>query len=246
MSVKSVVAKQLNRALQPLNFQIIPGRSTNPAVRKYRSARQTMANARKAGLSVSAWIDQTYAEPGATQALVKAMLSISGLSGKCDRVCEIGPGTGRFAEEVIAALQPDAYEIYETERSWIPVLRKLPNAVIRHCDGRTLSQTADASIDLVHAQKVFTYLPFFATAGYITEMARVVRPGGTVAFDVASENCLDDPTVLAWIEQGTIYHPFPKAWAVDFLQRRGLTLLGSETTPMPPGRSELLVFRRAR
>lgn len=246
MSAKSVVAKQVNRALRPLNFQIIPGKSTDPGVRPYRSVRHTMAEARKADLSVSAWIDQTYAEPGATSALVKAMLSISGQSGKCGRVCEIGPGTGRYAEEVIAALQPDAYEIYETARDWILVLRKLPNAIIRHCDGRTLAQTPDASIDLVHAQKVFTYLPFFATAGYIAEMARVVRPGGTVAFDVASEDCLDEPTVLKWIEQGTIYHPFPKSWAVDFLQRRGLTLLGSATTPLPPGKSELLVFRRAR
>ena len=138
MSAKSVVAKQVNRALRPLNFQIIPGKSTAPGVRPYRSARHTMAEARKADLSVSAWIDQTYAEPGATPALVKAMLSISGLSGKCGRVCEIGPGTGRYAEEVIAALQPDAYEIYETARDWIPVLRKLPNAIIQHCDGRTL------------------------------------------------------------------------------------------------------------
>jgi SAM-dependent methyltransferase len=246
VSAKSVVAKQVNRALQPLNFQIIKGKSADPAVRPYRSARRTMGEARKAGLSVSAWIDQNHAEPGATPALVKAMLSISGLSGKCGRVCEIGPGTGRYAEEVIAALHPDAYEVYETERSWIPVLRKLPNAIIRHCEGRTLSQTPDASIDLVHAQKVFTYLPFFATAGYMAEMARVVRPGGTVAFDVATEDCLDDPTVLTWIERGTIYHPFPKAWAVDFLQRRGLTLLGTATTPLPPGKSELLVFRRAR
>jgi hypothetical protein len=33
-------------------------------------------------------------------------------------------------------------------------------AVIRACDGHTLSQTSSASVDLVHAQKVFVYLQF--------------------------------------------------------------------------------------
>jgi hypothetical protein len=38
------------------------------------------------------------------------------LHDKCGTVCEIGVGSGRFAEEVIAALHPDRYEIYETAR----------------------------------------------------------------------------------------------------------------------------------
>ena len=244
MSVRSELAERLNIALRPLHMQVISGDSTDPAVKTYISARKTMAAARKAGLPLGAYIDQTYAEPGATPDLVREMLKISDLSGKCETVCEIGPGSGRFAEIIIDTLHPDAYEIYETARDWMPRLRQLPNVVVRKCDGHTLSPTPDASVDLVHAQKLFSYLEFYAVVGYLDEMARVVRPGGTVAFDVATEDCIDEATALAWAKNGTIYRPCPKEWTVEFMRRRGLTLCGSHFTPLPPGRAELLVFRR--
>lgn len=172
------------------------------------------------------------------------MLDLSGLVGKCDVVCEIGPGTGRYAVEVINALHPRAYEIYETARDWLPTLRQLPNVVIRDCDGHTLTQTPDRSVDLVHAQKLFVYVEFYVMAGYLSEMARVVRPGGTVAFDIVTEPCLDEDTIRNWAREGTIYRPVPRAWTVQFMRRRGLTLRGSHFTPLPPGEAELLVFRR--
>ena len=155
------------------------------------------------------------------------MLELADLHDKCETVCEIGPGSGRFAEEIIAALSPGRYEIYETARDWLPRLSQLPNAVIQECDGHTLSGTADGSVDLVHAQKVFVYLEFYATAGYLEEMARVVRPGGAVAFDIVTEDCLDDATVREWVRKASFYRPVPRAWAVEFMRRRGLTLRGS-------------------
>ena len=123
------------------------------------------------------------------------------------RSAKSDPGRGCYAEEVITALHPNSYEIYETARDWLPHLSRLPNAVIRDCDGHTLSQTGAASGGLVPAQKVFVYLEFYATAGYLEEMARVVCPGGTVAFDIATEACLDDETVRAWTRRGSIYRP---------------------------------------
>ena len=78
-----------------------------------------------------------------------------------ETVCEIGPGSGRYAEEVIAALHSDTYlKSMRRQRTGCPTCRKLPNAVIRACDGHTLSQTSSASVHLVHAQKVFVYLQF--------------------------------------------------------------------------------------
>jgi phospholipid N-methyltransferase len=244
VSVRAKLAKPLNDALRPLRVQLVSGSSPDPAVQDFIPARKTIAAAQKAGLPLGTYIDQTFAEPGATPNTVKAMLELADLHDKCKTVCEIGPGSGRYAEEVIAALHPDAYEIYETAKDWLPQLRKLPNAVIRDCDGHTLAQTASASVDLVHAQKVFVYLEFYATAGYLEEMARVVRPGGAVAFDVVTEACLDDKVIERWTKLGTFYRPLSRVWAVEFLQRRGLTLSGSYFAPLPPGTTELLVFRR--
>lgn len=243
MSVRSALAGHVNNAIRPLNFQVIYGRSTDPGVKSYIPARKTIAQAHKAGLSVGNYIDQTYVEPGATPDAVRAMLKLADLS-KCNVVCEIGPGSGRFAEPIIEALQPSAYEIYETARDWMPTLRRLRNVVVRDCDGHTLSQTPDASVDLVHAQKLFVYIDFDVSVGYLLEMARVVRPGGAVAFDVVTEPCLDEQTVRTWAREGTIYGPFPREWTIEFMRRQGLTLCGSHFTPLPPGKAELLVFRR--
>jgi SAM-dependent methyltransferase len=244
VSVRSTVRAGANGLLRPLRVQLISGTSTDPAVKTFLPARKTIAAARAEGLSVSAYIDKIHVQPGATAAVVKEMLAVAGLSGKCEAVCEIGAGSGRFAEEVITALHPDRYEIYETAPDWLPYLRKLPNAVLQGSDGHSLAPTRDASMDLVHAQKVFVYLPFYASAGYVAEMARVVRPGGTVVFDVVTEDCLDETTVREWVRIGSIHNPIPKQWVRSFLADRDLTLIGSFFTPLPPGKAEVLVFHK--
>ena len=244
LSVQHVLAQGINRGLRPLGVQLVSGRSPDPAIKSFLPARKTLAAARRAGLSVGDYIDQVHAEPGATPDLVRAMLKIGGLHGPVDLVCEIGPGSGRFAEHVIAALTPGAYEIYEPARDWLPHLRTLPNVVERRCDGHALAETGDATVDLVHSQKLFTYLDFHVCAGYLSEMARVARPGGIIAFDAVTPSCLDEETVRHWVEDGTIYFPFPRDWTIEFMRRRGVELLGSHFTPLPPGQCELLVFRR--
>jgi SAM-dependent methyltransferase len=244
MSLKATAARQLNTIIRPLNFQVIPGRSTDPAVKTFISARKTITAARKEGLSVGAYVDKYNAEPGATQDAVTEMLKLADLGDKCDVVCEVGPGTGRYAVEVIKALRPRTYEVYETALDWLPTLRSLPGAVVRPADGRSLALTPNASVDLVHAHKIFVYIEFYASVGYLAEMARVVKPGGVVAFDAVTDPCLDEETVALWANGGTVYRAFPRDWTIAFMRRRGLELLGSHFTPLPPGKSELLVFRQ--
>ena len=244
MTIRTKLAKPINGMLRPLRVQLVPGTSADPTIKDFLPARKTIAAAEKAGLPLGAYIDRTFAKPGATPQTVRAMLELADLHVTNGTVCEIGPGSGRYAEEVTAALSPSRYEIYETARDWLPRLSQLPNAVIQECDGRTLSGTADGSVDLVHAQKVFVYLEFHATAGYLEEMTRVVRPGGAVAFDIVTEDCLDDETVREWVRTASFFRPVPRQWTVEFMRRRGLTLRGSHFLPLPPGTAELLVFRR--
>jgi phospholipid N-methyltransferase len=241
----SHAARLVNTAMRPLNIQIVPGRTTDPAVQSFLRARKTIARARAAGLSVGDYVDQTFSQPGTTARSVDAMIRISGLSF-ARRICEIGPGTGRYAEKVIAALKPEAYEIYETADDWLPYLRTLPNAVIQPCDGHTLSATASGSVDLVHANKVFVYIPFNAVMGYVDEMVRVARPGGIIAFDVVTERCLTDEVVQAWIAQETIYRPVPREWLIGYLGRRGMAFTGSHLAYLTDSQTELLVFQKTR
>jgi hypothetical protein len=243
MSVRATVAKRLNDILRPLRIQLVSAYSADPAIKTFLPARKTIAAARESGLSIGAYIDKTYAEPGATPELVAAMLRLANLPSGVD-VCEIGAGSGRYSEEVITALHPKSYEIYETALDWLPRLKSLPNAIVRDADGRTLAKTRDRSIDLVHAQKTFVYLDFYVVFGYLEEMVRVVRPGGIVAFDVVTDECLDEETARAWARLGSIYRLCSRTWIIEFMQRRNLSLVGSHFTPLPPGTSELLVFRQ--
>ncbi|NEB80895.1 class I SAM-dependent methyltransferase [Streptomyces sp. SID14478] len=245
MSVLSSAREGANRVLRPLGVQVVRGHSDDPAIQPFLPARQTLAAARRAGTSVEDYIDRYSAAPGATAGTVDAILREADLGGHVERVCEIGPGSGRYAARVIAATHPDTYEIYETAGDWLPRLRALPNVLVRPADGRTLSATASGSVDLVHAHKVFVYVPLVVTIGYLDEMARVVRPGGIVAFDVVNENCLDDAMTKNWVSSGaTLYGMISRSWLLERLAQRGLTLLGSHFVPLSGGRTELLVFRR--
>ncbi len=244
MSIRTKLAKPVNNLLRPLHLQLVSGNSADPAVKDFIPARKTIAAAEHAGLPLGEYIDQTFVQPGATSQTVNAILELGDLHSAGVTVCEIGPGSGRFAEKITEALNPRRYEIYETARDWLPRLGQLPNAVIQECDGRTLSGTASGSVDLVHAHKVFVYLEFHTTAGYLEEMARVLRPGGVAAFDIVTEDCLDDETVAEWVRTASFFRPIPREWVSGFMQRRRLTLRGSQFVPLPPGRSELLVFGR--
>ncbi|MGD6741407.1 methyltransferase domain-containing protein [Streptomyces sp. BH106] len=225
---------------------MVRGHSDDPAIQSFVSARRTVAAARRAGVSLEDYIDQYSAAPGATGETVDALLRLADLGEKVERVCEIGPGSGRYAARVIDATHPNTYEIYETAGDWLTRLKTLPNVLVQPADGRTLSATADDSVDLVHAHKVFVYLPLATSIGYLDEMARVVRRGGIVAFDVVNEDCLDDEMTTNWVSNSaTLYGMISRSWLLDRLAERGLSLLGSHFVPLSGGRTELLVFRRA-
>jgi hypothetical protein len=245
MSIKTLARDSVNNALRPMNLQVIRARSSDPAVQPFLPAKKTLAAARRSGLSLRDYIDQFSAEPGATIATARSMLEIGKLDGPVERVCEIGPGTGRYADLVIDALHPQVYEAYETATDWLPHLRQIPGLQLLPTDGRTLSPSATGSADLVHAHKLFVYLPLVVTVGYWDEMARVARPGGTVAFDIVTEECMDEAATAKWISQQSMaYMMIPRQWTVDLLGRRGLRLLGSSFAPLSGGRTELLVFRK--
>jgi SAM-dependent methyltransferase len=243
MGVAHLARGAVNRGLRPLGVHVVRGSSAEGA-KPFIGARPTIAAARRRGLSVGDYVDRTFAEPGATTAAIDAIVDTAHLSGHLDRVCEIGPGTGRYLRATIERLSPQEYEIYETADDWVRYLSRFPKVIVRPCDGSSLTATASGSVDLVQAHKVLVYLEFWTVVGYLGEMARVVRPGGVVAFDVITERSLRDDVVTRWYEERSIFRPLPRQWVIDYLGRRGVNLLGSASTPLPFGESELLVFAR--
>ncbi|MEE8119042.1 MAG: class I SAM-dependent methyltransferase, partial [Gammaproteobacteria bacterium] len=135
-----------------------------------------------------------------------------------DSVLEIGPGIGRFALPITQFLQPDGY---------FKGLEILPQAV-KHCDYHIGSRYKNfemflvdvsnrmynksgkitaaeyrfpfesSEFDLVYLQSVFTHMMFPDVKNYISEISRVLKPGGRC---IATYFLLNDDT-RQLIDQG--------------------------------------------
>ncbi|MFG1813698.1 class I SAM-dependent methyltransferase [Kribbella sp. NPDC049174] len=250
MSVKDRLQVGVNGVLRPFGVQLVRGFSTDPLISPFLPARQTIKRATAAGLSVGDYLDNYSSEPGATADTVSAMLAASGLSeaGAVGKVLEIGPGSGRYTSRVIMALRPQTYDVYETAPDWVRYLRgEFPELTFHPADGHTLASTGSSTVDLVHAHKLLCYIPFVTAVCYLDEMARVVRPGGTAAFDLITDDCMDSQMTKTWLAEpsrGAIYSVAPRDWVLQFMAQRDLELTGSHFVPLSGGRTELLVFTR--
>jgi SAM-dependent methyltransferase len=217
-------------------------------LQEFLPLKETIEAAKKEGIALGDYIEKKYSNPGTTQKTIEQMLALDVFIKKIDRVCEIGPGSGRYLEKILPICHPSHYEVYETSKDWRQWLVKTYGVIARKTDGRTLADTPSSSIDLAQAHKVFVCTSFLTTCHYLAEMARVVRDGGKIVFDVVTEECLDDKTMEKWLDLTIDLDPYPalmtKQVAIDFLSKRGCSFIGSFFIPMKPGKTECLVFAK--
>ncbi len=247
MTIKQALLRGVNAALGPLGFRL--SRSGYLAFEDYRGFipfAQTLREAQAAGLSVTGYVDSHYNVAGATQESVDRMAALGALHPGVKRVCELGPGSGRYLEKVQKLCRPEAYEVYETALDWRAYVVRTFGVVGHDADGVSMKQTPDGSCDLVHAHKVFPGVPFLSSCRYFLEMARVARQGGHVVFDIVTEDCMEPSTLSSWLGGSADYQVYPnllpKQYVRDLLARHGLELVGSFPVSMKPGATECLVF----
>lgn len=243
-TVKGLARDSLNSVLTHAGLKIV---RSDRVHEDYLPFRATLRAAQQAGLSVGDYIDAKYNVPGTTEETIERMTELGVFDNRPQRICEIGPGSGRYLVHVKRLTNPQLYEIYETAAPWRNYLVETHGVVARQTDGQTLADTPAASVDLLHSHKVFVGLPIFTTLHYFTEIARVVRVGGKAIFDIESENCLDDALIERWLEMREPYAKsiVPKDWAIAFFARRGFRFDGAFKITMLPGITEYLVFTRA-
>jgi SAM-dependent methyltransferase len=213
--------------------------------------KETLAAAKAAGLSVGEYIERRHltGSQSARDETIDGMASFGVFTSPIERVCEIGPGSGRYLERTIARCHPRTYEIYETSSEWRNWLIEQYGVIARSCDGRNLAETESGSVDLVHAHKVFSGLPFLVNAYYFREMARVVRDGGWVVFDLMTESCFTKELLDAWFaadpwEWEWSPHMVARDYALNTFTTRGFSLVGSFQVPNFPAVTECIVFRK--
>lgn len=105
--------------------------------------------------------------------------------GEPAAVLELGCGTGRLLG-ALAARRPmwllTGVDISERIIDRARAREDLRNVALWVGDGRTIPPAAGDGFDAVYSMGLFQHLPADACAGYVREVARVLRPGGRFRF----------------------------------------------------------------
>ena len=213
---------------------------------RYLDARATVSAATTRGISVCEYVEELWDQRGVTDGVI-AELKKSGSLSKTDRVCEIGPVTGRYLERVIREVGPRAYDIYEIADDWAEWLSKTysPPVVRQPADGHTLSHTPSGSCGLVHAHGVFVYLPLLHAFEYFAEMARVCASKGYLVFDIYPPDHFSASQIRRWLASPHRYPvPLPREAIEAFFAESDLRPVHRFDSRHGQGFSTYLVFQK--
>ena len=113
-----------------------------------------------------------------------------------DEIVEIGCGVGRITRAL--ARRGGSVQALDVSQRMLEHAREhnpeLQNVTWVHGDGYSLAPVADASADVCFSHVVFQHIPDPAiTLGYVSEMGRVLRPGGWAAFQVSNLPAIHKP-----------------------------------------------------
>jgi SAM-dependent methyltransferase len=170
----------------------------------YIDAASTIAAAKAAGISIHEYIyrDANAHKRGRTDRIVQRIGAL--FKPGCEiSVAEIGTGTGMYLERLCSVVNCTAYHVFEPDLGWQTyarqVLAKQTKCVVYKCDGTTLKELEDRSVDLVHAHGVFVYTPSLVTLGYLSEAARILKIGGKLCFDCYLDSTFGRSEIVKWM-----------------------------------------------
>jgi hypothetical protein len=245
MKKRSRLLKTINSLLGTFGLGLVRSVPSEGNIKGYISAKETVAAAKMNNLSVCDYLERIWNKQGDTQRVIENMNKFGVFSKAIKNICEIGPGSGRYLEKVMRICNPLRYDIYETAQDWADWLAQEYNIVPRNADGRTLCHTESSSVDLVHAHGVFVYVPFLTSYQYFQEIVRVTNNNAFAVFDIISEDCLDDDTVMKWLQSGDDYPCFlSNSYVKSFFISRGFSFVGDFFNRYGPGKSQYLIFQK--
>ena len=149
------------------------------------------------------------------EAALDAILRAVGVAVEpTDVVVDLGCGVGRLTRVLAGRAQRVIAVDVSAEmlRRAARLNAHLDNVEWVHGDGRSLAPLQDARADACVSHVVFQHIPDPAvTLGYVTEIGRVLRPGGWAAFQVSTDPAVHRP-------RGGVRRVL---WRVAALTRRG-------------------------
>lgn len=242
-TLKRRLLNRTNKVLGQAGLELV---RTGREFQNYIPVRQTLQDAERSGLSLCDFIDNKFNVPGTTQLTIDKMSELGVFDRRISRVCELGPGSGRYLEKVKNLSTPEYYEIYETSKAWKEWLVEKYQVTAQPTDGVSLSSTPSKSIDLVHTHKMLYGNSILTIFRYLMEMVRVVNDRGLVVFDLLTAECINNDLMAKWVESGAdhAHSMTPRQVALDYFASHGFQCAGTFIVPMSPGLTEYFVFRR--
>lgn len=232
----------VNRILHPLDFHIS---RRFPVEGGYISARETIHAASQTNQTICEYVESLWQEQGLSQQVVENFKNFGALNSSTKHVCEIGTGTGCYAEKILRESQIISYESYELDQDWAQWLSQTFNIISHPTDGDNLKETPPHSIDLIHANGVFVYTKFLITYKYFLEIFRVTRYGGFAAFDIFSEECFDEDTLNLWLMSEHRYPCIlPKLYVKNLFIEHEFSYIGEFFKKLGEGKSLYLIFQK--
>jgi SAM-dependent methyltransferase len=231
-----------NNLLARIGFQIV---RYVPVSSGYISAKETIEAAAKNNQTVTDYVETMWQERGIAQQVIDSFKEFGALSPSTKRICEIGTGTGMFADTILKSCDISQYESYEIAKDWAEWLSSTYKIVSHPANGESLDCTDSNSIDLVHANGVFVYTPFLLTIKYFLEISRVTKPQGFAVFDILGEECFDEDSLNSWLESQHLYPCIiPKEYVKEFFTKNGFCYVGEFLRKFGIGKSLYLVFQK--
>ena len=239
--IRSNIKNFVNKVFEPFGYELAPYYSR---VDQYIPFKDVMIGAMNAGISVGDFIEQKYDQPGSSMKTVNKMVELGVFESDVKNICEIGPGSGRYLEKVLRLCSPEIYQIYETADDWRDYLVKEYGVIACSTNGLNLEETKTASVDLVHAHKVFSTIGLYEILHYFSEISRVVRNGGKLVFDVITESCLREDSILEWqkVRRGWPNTLMPKKFVIEYFGTKGFELDNTFLVSQSPLMTECFVF----
>jgi SAM-dependent methyltransferase len=212
----------------------------------YISPQETIKAAERSNQNVTDYVETLWNIQGQTSWIIQEFRRLGALKSSSERICEIGTGTGMYADTILRDHGGCYYESYEVHEGWAEWLSRTYKIVSHPATGDSLGWTPTNSIDLVHANGVFVYTPFLVTVKYICEMFRVTKPGGYAVFDIFSERCFEGELLKAWLKSEDRYPCiFPHEYVKQFFIANGFQLEGEFfSRKFGEGKSHYLVFQK--
>jgi SAM-dependent methyltransferase len=111
------------------------------------------------------------------------------------RALDFGCGAGRLTQAMAAHFERcDGVDISTSMLRHARQLNRYPDRCIYHLNvSADLSRFADASFDFVYTTLVLQHMKPSYTRGYITELLRVLAPGGLLVFQLPSQRSTVEP-----------------------------------------------------